>query len=190
MEIIKEHPLKGRKQTIDHIAKRTLAIRESGRYDRLGTETLKRNKERTGILHTEEHKNKISLSMIGKRNSAGVKRSLEFRQQLSEYWKDNPDHNHWIDGKGSERNSEREKAMGRLEYRIWRESVFERDSYTCLFCGQIGGKLRADHIKPYSLFPDLRYDIDNGRTLCQTCHVKTDTYGGKVNNKSWEEVPI
>lgn len=66
--------------------------------------------------------------------------------------------------------------MGRAEYRNWRRQVFERDDYTCQFCEERGGKLNADHIKPYSLFPELRYDIENGRTLCVECHKKTDTY--------------
>lgn len=70
-----------------------------------------------------------------------------------------------------------------LEYKLWRQAVFERDKFTCLFCGKLRGRIEADHIKPFSLFPELRFAIDNGRTLCRECHHKTDTYGGKINKK-------
>ena len=71
------------------------------------------------------------------------------------------------------------QIRGSLEYRLWREAVFKRDDYTCLECKQRGGKLNAHHIKPFSLFPELRFAIDNGATLCELCHKKTDSYAGK-----------
>ena len=72
------------------------------------------------------------------------------------------------------------------EYKLWRQAVFERDDYTCIWCGKkfikgVTGRvmIHADHIKPFALFPELRFAIDNGRTLCIDCHRKTDTYGGR-----------
>lgn len=65
------------------------------------------------------------------------------------------------------------------KYKKWRESVMKRDNYTCQKCGQIGGKLEVDHIKPFAYFKELRFDINNGRTLCIGCHKKTDTYLSK-----------
>lgn len=66
------------------------------------------------------------------------------------------------------------------EYKLWRKKVFERDNYTCQNCGSKGGSLEADHIKPQSLFPELRLDLNNGRTLCKKCHRETETYGYKA----------
>lgn len=77
--------------------------------------------------------------------------------------------------------TENEKQRKSVEYKLWRTSVFERDNYTCVMCGAKNGNgkaitLNADHIKPFSLFPELRFAIDNGRTLCIDCHKKTDSY--------------
>lgn len=66
------------------------------------------------------------------------------------------------------------------EYKKWRTSVFERDDYCCQLCPQRGGKLNADHIKPFAYFPELRHVLSNGRTLCVSCHLKTDSYGRKA----------
>lgn len=71
------------------------------------------------------------------------------------------------------------------QYARWRTKVFERDDYICRFCGQRGGRLNADHIKPLLHHPELIFDLNNGRTLCENCHKQTDTYGTKA--KKWKE---
>ncbi len=66
--------------------------------------------------------------------------------------------------------SERETAMGRVEYKSWRKAVFKRDDYTCQRCYIRGGKLHAHHIESWASHVDLRYSTDNGLTLCVPCH--------------------
>ena len=65
-------------------------------------------------------------------------------------------------------------------YKVWRRKVFERDNWTCVFCNKRGGDIETDHIKPFAYFPELRFEISNGRTLCKKCHQNTDTYTWKA----------
>ena len=66
-----------------------------------------------------------------------------------------------------------------FEYEGWRKAVFERDDYTCQLCNSVGEYLHADHIKGFSEYPDLRFEISNGRTLCVECHYEV-TWGKKM----------
>ena len=125
-----------------------------------------------GKHHTKETKEKISI------NSKGRVASKETRKKLSKANKGSKC-NFWKGGI----TPINLRIRSSIEYRLWREAVFERDKYTCIWCGAKSGNgkaivLNADHIKPFALFPELRFAIDNGRTLCENCHRKTNTYGG------------
>ena len=71
------------------------------------------------------------------------------------------------------------------EYYLWRKFVFNRDNYTCQRCGDNkGGNLNAHHIINYMESEDLRIDLDNGITLCKSCHkLFHDTYGYRNNTR-------
>ncbi len=67
-----------------------------------------------------------------------------------------------------------------FEYRQWRRTVFIRDEFTCVKCGVKHVYVTAHHIKSFSHYPSVRFDIDNGLTLCEDCHKKTDNYKGRA----------
>ena len=77
-------------------------------------------------------------------------------------------------------NGENDTLRHRREYKIWRTSVYKRDDYTCQCCGKRGSKLNAHHINSFADYPELRYDVDNGITLCTQCHDSTE-YGSFHN---------
>jgi len=81
--------------------------------------------------------------------------------------------NFWQGGVSTENELQRKSS----EYKRWRTSVFTRDNFTCQDCGA-RDYVEADHIKPFAFFPELRFDVNNGRTRCRECHKKTPTYGG------------
>lgn len=83
--------------------------------------------------------------------------------------------------------SEIMKIRGSPAMRAWRLNVFARDDYTCQICEKRGGKLAADHIMPFALYPEARFATFNGRTLCQPCH---SSYGAKVRNGKQIKAPV
>lgn len=57
------------------------------------------------------------------------------------------------------------------EYKEWRQKVYTRDNFRCVKCGS-KLKLNAHHIKSWKYYPELRYELSNGITLCEKCHVQ------------------
>ena len=170
-------------------------------------ETRKKISEiQKGKKHSEETRRKMSLKRIGKISGMkGKKHSEETKQKMSKTRK-KIGNGKWMKGRKLSESIRRKisethklkreeshlwkggvtpinlKIRTSFEYKLWRESVFKRDNYTCIWCGVRSGNgetviLHADHIKRFSDYPELRFAIDNGRTLCRECHQKTDTWG-------------
>lgn len=179
----KNNPNYGKKHSPEVRAKISAAI--TGR--KLSEETKKKfSEQRKGKKKSEEHRRKISESNKGK--TLGRKFTDEQKQKLKEaakrknlFGKNNPA---WKGGISLPRKLIREST----KYAEWRQNVFIRDNFTCQKCGS-HSNLEAHHIKPfqelleevqkylplYSLYDGAMiytplWDIDNGVTLCKSCH--------------------
>jgi len=135
--------------------------------------------------HTPETKEKIRIALI-KRGLSGAK------------------HPNWQGGKTALKNFIRKSPKSK-RLTVY---VLKRDKYTCQLCGQVGGHLEVDHIKPFAnilneyinqhLMLDiptfayelylisLRYspfwDKQNLRTLCLHCNrTRNQPYKEKNN---------
>ena len=75
------------------------------------------------------------------------------------------------------------QIRGSLEYKLWQDSVFNRNCNYCQKCNENKiYKLVGHHIQNFSQYPELRFAIDNGITLCKDCHKKFHKIYGRRNN--------
>lgn len=133
-------------------------------------------------------KSKLASQKAGKKmakSNLGRKRTEEIKKKLSEAQKRTGNKPPIKRGKESYLwrggiTPANKVARNSLEYKKWRKSVFERDNYTCQICKVRGGYLEADHKKPFAYFLKLRFDLNNGRTLCKGCHKQTQSYMGRA----------
>lgn len=77
-------------------------------------------------------------------------------------------HPNWI----SDRSKLKAKQeRGDSAYREWRKNVWLRDDFKCKIANpDCSGQLEAHHILGWTQYPELRYDINNGITLCHAHH--------------------
>lgn len=78
--------------------------------------------------------------------------------------------------------SESTRIRQSAEGKAWTYDVLSKSNFTCVKCDQRGGKLHAHHLNGFNLFPEQRFDINNGTCLCESCHGKFHEVYGKGDN--------
>lgn len=108
------------------------------------------------VMQTEEYRVKTSTAKLGENNPM--------------YGVTGKNHPKWNPDKTWEQRVRDRKLHKNT---TWRNSVFVRDEYTCVVCkGKRGGDLVAHHLNSYNWDVDNRFNVDNGITLCEPCHIE------------------
>lgn len=79
---------------------------------------------------------------------------------------------------------DRDRDRNRYPALAWSKAIKSRDK-VCQECGA-DEQLHAHHIKRWKDYPSLRYDLNNGITLCQPCHERAHGRGFKFK---WNTTP-
>lgn len=163
------------KNTIEKIRRKAIKRYKNPEYKKRWKDGInKRTKDpnwRKSIYEVQESRRgseewtKLMQEVVIKRKKSG---NWEKSMKDNPLWKRGKENPNWKGG----HDSEVQRARKDNRYAIWRKSIFERDNYTCQKCGIRGGSLHAHHIKDWASNKALRFDIENGLTVCVPCHRK------------------
>jgi hypothetical protein len=148
--------MRAAKQGRHHTEATRQRIAEAGRLRRHSEATLAKLRQR---CLTPEHRLKIGLAQRGEKSHA------------------------WKGGVCSA------LKIAKARTRSWRKQVLARDGHRCQWrgCGATESQgrwkgLHAHHILPFMDYPDLRYDVSNGITLCRQHHNQVERENRRVRN--------
>lgn len=76
-----------------------------------------------------------------------------------------------------------------VKLQAWRKLVLARDNYICQLCfdEKVCKRINAHHIKSKEEFPELMYDVNNGQTLCNSCHTAIHGNFFRRRGMHWSE---
>jgi len=132
----------------------------------------------------EAKREKCRLAALGNKNRLGQtwKLSEEAKKKGNKGWfkKGQPSHligkhinvrennPNWIADRSLLKKKEERNDSA---YRDWRYNIWQRDGFKCKIAdGNCKGKIEAHHILAWKDYPELRYKINNGITLCHAHH--------------------
>lgn len=190
-----------KKYKIQEVTQKRYGVNSVFQLDGIKKKIASTNIEKYGVdnpFAADEIKEKIIETNIAKFGFASPLQSQEIKEKMKatcqrkygvdyyimtqiHYGEDNP---RW---KGGFKAHRIERATA--DYIHWREGVYAKDLYTCQCCGdknKAGSgkcvKLNAHHIYNWKDYPEKRYDLNNGITLCESCHQAFHSKYGKKNN--------
>ncbi|MEK9201617.1 MAG: NUMOD3 domain-containing DNA-binding protein [Patescibacteria group bacterium] len=145
-----------------------LKIGESNRGEKNGMygkivseETRKKLREKKG---GEKH------PFWGKHHSDATKKKISEQKLISTPRGENSPH--WISDRTKlQKYGDDNKDRRSSAYNAWRKSVWLRDGFKCKIGNpDCAGRIEAHHILEWRKYPELRYQINNGITLCHAHH--------------------
>ena len=115
---------------------------------------------RNGYMHTQETLIKLSKSHLGQVSVFKGKKRPEISGE------NNP---RWIKDRTKIKVGDRNLHDPLTKQ--WRRQVKDRDNWLCRIAdNNCNGRLEVHHILRWSKFPELRYEVNNGITLCHFHH--------------------
>ncbi len=135
-----------------------------------------------GKKHSEKTKEKMSQKAFGNKNGKGNfgNKLTEERKRKISASKCGIKIKEWNEYKTSKDKRERLRFRNEIQ-----KLILERDNYTCQMCGKRGIDLQVDHIQSWADYVELRFCIDNCRTLCKPCHYQI-TFGRPIPDEKME----
>lgn len=134
------------------------------------------HRQKLSVIRKERFKNPIErakcVSWLGRHHTLADLKKMSLAQKGA-------NGSGWKGGVSSQNECIRQSS----EFKQWRDAVFSRDNYTCRRCSakhQAGSrpKLHPHHIKTFAEYPELRFVVENGLTLCASCHKSAHRKGG------------
>lgn len=131
-----------------------------------------------GFKHSDEHKKLISQKLKGKIVSEETRIKLGLKSKGRRHTKESIEKNRiahlgnkngrWIEDRN---NLKKGRGKQTSSYTEWRKNVYTRDRHECkLKNDECKGRIEAHHIYNWVDFPELRYNVNNGITLCHFHH--------------------
>jgi hypothetical protein len=168
--------------------------------------------QRSLTHHSQEHKDKISRSRMGHEVSheTRLKMSARKKEKFLKFGfintpetrtkvsatltgRQNPQHSAFMKGKRYAYIDDRTTLSERKERnspacKNWRTSVYRRDGFKCRIAdGHCSGKIEAHHILGWRDYPELRYQSNNGITLCLHHHPRS-RFGEMILSPFFQEM--
>jgi len=175
-------------------ARQNMSKAKLGHYTSDATK-LKLSKSHIGKFPSAESRKKMSDAKKGTKLSDETKHKISESRMGERNWNFGKD----LTGKNSPAWKGGISKIDKLcrvmtEYKQWRTDIFIRDNWTCVLCGMNKCYVTVHHTKGFSKIIrenriknildaracDEMWDLDNGITLCEECHSKTDNYRRKT----------
>lgn len=143
----------------------------TGVYKRSPQHIAKMRESLRVFFNTPEGKEQQRLRHLGYKHSVDTRKKMsETNKKLrnSPFYQIGENSPRWIKDRTKLKKQNRRNDMAYIE---WRKQVWLRDNFKCKIANpDCKGRIEAHHILGWSQNPELRYEVNNGITLCHFHH--------------------